>query len=159
MVGVRDRLGPKVKDNQKGTAHPQSMDHTQVSPNPQPDARDKQRDTQKRKASSTLTRGRPEEPGTRRQINEKVAACKSAAKVAACKAAARKRQQSRDSHSSTSAPPKRRRGGDYNDRSEQRRGIYVDFGSGLIQLPNPYHNIVGFGIRKGLDNKNDPQAE
>ena len=170
VTGIRDRLGPKVRDHHKGTAHPQSLDHFQTIPNPQPQnkveacraaARDRQRDTQKRKASPTPTRGRPEEPGASRQISDKVAACRAAAKVAACRAAAKERQQSRDSHSSTRVPPKRRRGGDYNGWSERPRGIYVDFGTGPIQLANPYHNMVGFGIRKGLEDndKNGPRSE
>ncbi len=102
------------------------------------------------KVSSTTSRGRSKEPRSGQPTADK---------VAACRAEARKRQLPRDNHSSTSAPPKRRRGGNYNDRSGQRGGIYVDFGAGLVKLSNPFHNMVGFGIRKGLDYNNDPQNE
>ena len=61
----------------------------------------------------------------------------------------------------TRDPPKRRRGEDYEGWSERPRGIYVDFGAGPVQLANPYHNMVGYGIRKGLEekDKNGPKFE
>ena len=109
-------------------------------------------------------RPRPEGPST------KVLACRAAAKavttkyqglgdqpsnkITACKLAARKRQQDRGRNSSTTRdPPKRRRGEAYEEQSGRSGGIYVEFGAKSVKLKNPYHNMVGYGIRKSLEGR------
>ena len=72
--------------------------------------------------------------------------------MTAYRAETRKRRQDKDSHSTTTRDqPKRRRGEDHEKQPDHKKGIYVEFGARQVRLENPYHNMVGYAIRKGLE--------
>ena len=144
---VHDRLGPKTT-----SAYDRLGSKTSAFDRLGPKTPDVSKPVDK-------TRPRPNGPSA------KVLACRAAAKamttkhqglgdqpsdkITACKLAARKRRQDGNRDASTTRdPPKRRRG---ETLGKQSGGIYIEFGATSIQLKNPYHNMVGYGIRKSLE--------
>ena len=173
-VGIRERLGPKLTIHErlgpKTTDVSKPVDSSSDAGKPVDKARPRPSGPSAKvlacRDAARAMAAKHQDPAT--QPSDKVVACKLAAK---------KRQQERTWNAPRN-PPKRRReethgeqtgevciefGGTSVQLRNQRQGethgkrtggIYVEFGGMSVQLKNPYHDMVGYSIRKSLK-KND----